>query len=112
MSDIIEPIGSHPPPRGGVEHHIPQLRDKPPLPEPKAANADAPREPAPPRDMQTGPNQSAASYRISLDPGTMRAITEVVDRATGDVLFSIPTGYRRERGTSGGIGRAANDSRR
>jgi hypothetical protein len=47
-------------------------------------------------------NQSAASYQIHLDSRTMRTITEVIDKATGDVRFTIPQGYRRDQSSAGG----------
>jgi len=38
--------------------------------------------------------ESEGPYRIRIDPGTLRVITEIVDTANGDVLFYLPPGYR------------------
>jgi hypothetical protein len=51
------------------------------------------------RVEQAEPRQSAAtesngSYRVKLDPETMRVITEVINPGTGEVMFYLPPGYR------------------
>ena len=60
-------------------------------------------EPAPPPPMPALPKTEAAnrqaletegSYRISIDAHTLRIIAEVVNPASGDVLFYLPPGYR------------------
>jgi len=61
-------------------------------------------EPAPaPAPMPALPKTEAAnrqaletegSYRISIDAHTLRIIAEVVNPASGEVLFYLPPGYR------------------
>ncbi|MFM9845331.1 MAG: hypothetical protein ACKVOI_20390 [Dongiaceae bacterium] len=101
MSHIVDGIGLSPGHRS-VEsgQHPPKTRGNAPPPEAKAEEPPEmhPRPPAP----VSGLNQSASSYQIHLDSGTMRTITEVIDKATGDVLFSIPVGYRRDQSSAGG----------
>ena len=101
MSDIVEGIGLSPGQRS-IEsgQHAAKTRDKPPAPEAKAE--DHPEVLSRPPVTAVGLNQSAASYQIHLDSKTMRTITEVIDRATGDVRFSIPAGYRRDQSVAGG----------
>ena len=101
MSDIVEPIGLFPS-RGGAESvPVPaKTRDKPPAAEAKAEDQASPSQGTAPAklDPPLGLNQSAAAYKISIDPGTLRTITEVLDRESGEVMFSIPIGYRSESG--------------
>ncbi len=101
MSDIVEGIGLSPGQRN-VEsgHHSLKTREKTPAPEAKADEQPETQSRAP--VAAVGLNQSAASYQIHLDSKTMRTITEVIDKATGDVRFSIPAGYRRDQTTAGG----------
>jgi hypothetical protein len=101
MSDIVDGIGLSPGQRS-IEsgQHVPKTRDKPPAPEVKAE--EQPEAQSRPPVAAVGLNQSAASYQIHLDSKTMRTITEVIDKATGDVRFSIPAGYRRDQSAAGG----------
>jgi len=57
------------------------------------------RDPAPAPLPQTHASarqmvESEGPYRIRIDSQTLRVITEVVDTASGDVLFYLPPGYR------------------
>jgi hypothetical protein len=101
MSDILEGVGLSPGQRS-IEsgQHPSKARETPPAPEAKAEDHPEalPRQPV----AAVGINQSAASYQIHLDSKTMRTITEVIDKATGDVRFSIPAGYRRDHTSAGG----------
>ena len=101
MSDIVEGIGLSPGQRS-VEsgQHLSKAREKAPAPEAKAE--DHQEVLSGPQVAAVGLNQSAASYQIHLDSRTMRTITEVIDKATGDVRFSIPAGYRRDQSAAGG----------
>ena len=38
--------------------------------------------------------QTEGSYRVRIDAHTLRVIAEVVNPASGDVLFYLPPGYR------------------
>ena len=101
MSDIVEGIGLSPGHRNvELGQHLSKARDKPPAHEAKAE--DHQEVPSGPPVAAVGLNQSAASYQIHLDSKTMRTITEVIDKATGDVRFSIPAGYRRDQTSAGG----------
>ena len=101
MSDIVDGIGLSPGQRSTESgQHLSKAREKPPAPE--AKNEDHLEVPSRPPVAAVGLNQSAASYQIHLDSKTMRTITEVIDKATGDVRFSIPAGYRRDQSAAGG----------
>lgn len=101
MTDIVDGIGLSPGHRG-IEsgQHDSKTRDKPPAPEAKAD--EQPKAQSTPPVVTVGLNQSAASYQIHLDSRTMRTITEVIDKTTGDVRFSIPVGYRRDQSLASG----------
>lgn len=104
MSDTVEAIGSLPGRRNlEIKQAVSKSHETAPAPEVgiKEHAAPYPGSPAIKADATIGLNQSAASYLIHLDPKTMRTITEVVDRVTGDVRFSIPAGYRGGRSIAG-----------
>jgi hypothetical protein len=101
MSDIVDGIGLSPGPRS-VEssHQSGKAREQAPAPEAKSEDQPETQSKSPVATI--GLNQSAASYQIHLDSRTMRTITEVIDKATGDVRFTIPQGYRRDQSSAGG----------
>lgn len=51
-------------------------------------NADAQEE----RDRAPKPIPRYDTYRMILDPETLRAVTQVRDRETGEVMFTLPPG--------------------
>lgn len=102
MSDIVEAIGSLPG-RRSLESKQADSKSREKAPEVGITGHAEPYQgpPAIKPDATVGLNQSAASYLIHLDPKTMRTITEVIDRVTGDVRFSIPAGYRGGQSIAG-----------
>jgi hypothetical protein len=103
MSNSVESVGLFPS-RSSAEP-VPgtvKVRDKSTVETKHEDQTPPPQSPPAKVDPPLGLNQSSAAYKISLDPGTLRTITEVVDRESGEVLFSIPTGYRSEQ-SGGGV---------
>jgi hypothetical protein len=100
MSNTIEPVGLFPSRSSAESAPGPKARDKSPA---RTEEQAPPPQGSPPAklDPPLGLNQSSAAYKIRLDPGTLRTITEVVDRESGEVMFSIPIGYRSDH--SGGV---------
>src|SRR5215467_2027139 len=67
---------------------LPGHRDPPPAPPPALPNL-----PKTEADNQRA-LMKQGSYRVNIDAHTLRVIAEVVNPATGDVMFYLPPGYR------------------
>ena len=92
MSDAIAPVGTAPVVIVGAARP-PGSGEMPGRPEPAPPPPPVPALPKTQAENRQALNLEGA-YRVHIDAHTLRIIAEVVNPASGEVLFYLPPGYR------------------